>query len=445
MKWFVSLLATIVWASLGAQNTDQKPSVDYRVMIEQESAYDFDLDGLQKSEWIIDSEASLKFSKKVKLFGQLRLYTELADRLEPGRPDYTNYSSFSKPLRLGKKGQLELRELYADLTIGKSYWRVGKQQVVWGEMDGLKILDILNPMSFREFILDDFDDSRIPLWAIKGDIKIGSLNVQAYWSPDITSHHFPSNGGLYGPPILIGEAPSEVSVEMQELKRPGKFFKDSDIGVQVSTMLKGWDVAFNYVYQYDKFPVFKRAFDQGSQTLMVWPTLKRQHLAGGSFGRTVGLFGLRAEMAFLPKKHVMTYEVNNNHGLHRTKQLLSGIAIDYFGISDAILTFQWFADYLKGPSDESLLERKNTTHTLTTMLTKYMMNQRVELEIFGGYRFNEKAMLLDIKTSYLIKDNFKVWIGGDLFTGQNQGLIGSFNNRDRISLGMEWGFQSKSN
>jgi hypothetical protein len=443
MKWLISLSAIIAWASGMAQNTDQKPSLEYRLMIEQESAYDFELEDLQKSEWIIDSEASVKLNKKLKIFCQLRLYSELTDRLEPGRPDFSNYSSFSKPLILGNKGQLELRELYADVVIGKSYWRLGKQQVVWGEMDALKILDILNPMSFREFILDDFDASRIPLWAIKGDIKLGKFNIQPYWSPDITSHHFPSTGGLYSPAFSIGELPLNYGLEIRKLQRPGKFFKDSDFGVQVSAMLKGWDLGFNYTYQYDKMPVFERTLDEATQAVGVQPTLKRQHMLGGSFGKTQGMFGLRVEMAFFPKKYLMTSDISSNRGLYTSKQLLSGVAIDYFGLSDAIVTFQWFAEFIEEVPYELKMARNSMTNTATIMLTKFMMNQRVELETFAGYRFDEKAALVDIKASYLLKDNLKVWIGGDLFTGGDQGFIGSYTNRDRVFIGMEWGLQSK--
>ena len=40
--------------------------------------------------------------------------------------------------------------------LGKSYFTFGKQQVVWGKADVLKVLDVVNPPSFRELILEDF-------------------------------------------------------------------------------------------------------------------------------------------------------------------------------------------------------------------------------------------------------------------------------------------------
>jgi len=55
-----------------------------------------------------------------------------------------------------------------DWLIGNGFaLRLGKQQIVWGETDGLKLLDVMNPQNFREFILDEFEDSRLPLWSVK--------------------------------------------------------------------------------------------------------------------------------------------------------------------------------------------------------------------------------------------------------------------------------------
>jgi len=64
---------------------------------------------------------------------------------------------------------LESWEFYMDLRLKDFDLRVGRQQVVWGEADGLRINDIINPQDFKEFILQDYIDSRIPLWMGKID------------------------------------------------------------------------------------------------------------------------------------------------------------------------------------------------------------------------------------------------------------------------------------
>jgi hypothetical protein len=69
-----------------------------------------------------------------------------------------------------------LRELYIDAVFGDSSdveLRVGKQQVVWGTADGMKLLDIINPTDYREFAQNTMEDSRIPVWMAKLDAAVG--------------------------------------------------------------------------------------------------------------------------------------------------------------------------------------------------------------------------------------------------------------------------------
>jgi hypothetical protein len=66
-----------------------------------------------------------------------------------------------------------LRELYIDTMVGDTEVRVGKQQVVWGTADGIKLLDIINPTDYREFAQNTMEDSRIPVWMVKTDTYIG--------------------------------------------------------------------------------------------------------------------------------------------------------------------------------------------------------------------------------------------------------------------------------
>ncbi|MCB1790928.1 MAG: RNA polymerase-associated protein rapA [Gammaproteobacteria bacterium] len=72
-----------------------------------------------------------------------------------------------------------LRELYVDTSLGGWDLRLGKQQVVWGTADGIKLLDIINPTDFRELNQNAFEDSRIPVWMINAERNIGERgNIQ---------------------------------------------------------------------------------------------------------------------------------------------------------------------------------------------------------------------------------------------------------------------------
>ena len=120
-----------------------------------------------------------------------RLRADTEDLLEPGRANTDAFSDASRPISLGDAGTLEILDFYVEHRTDTSAFRLGKQQIVWGRLDGLKILDLLNPQDFREFILDEFSDSRISLWSAYADISLGDWRAELAVIPDGTGHAIP--------------------------------------------------------------------------------------------------------------------------------------------------------------------------------------------------------------------------------------------------------------
>jgi hypothetical protein len=98
-----------------------------------------------------------------------------------------------------------LRELYVDTKLGDWQFRVGKQQVVWGTADGIKLLDIINPTDFREFNQNTFEDSRIPIWMVKAETNLTDRsNLQLILSQHEENKIPGLNGeGDWGNPFLF--------------------------------------------------------------------------------------------------------------------------------------------------------------------------------------------------------------------------------------------------
>ena len=67
-----------------------------------------------------------------------------------------------------------LREAYVDTTVDDWSIRAGKQQVVWGTADGMKLLDAINPTDYSEMAQNQMEDSRIPVWMINAETDIES-------------------------------------------------------------------------------------------------------------------------------------------------------------------------------------------------------------------------------------------------------------------------------
>ncbi len=96
------------------------------------------------------------------------------------------------------KWQFDIREAYFDFYFKKLplHLRIGKQQVVWGETDGFRMLDRANPLDLSWHFFQElpppgfgFDEIRIPMFMIKAlwDFdQIGNLSqpfLEVYWNP----------------------------------------------------------------------------------------------------------------------------------------------------------------------------------------------------------------------------------------------------------------------
>jgi hypothetical protein len=72
-----------------------------------------------------------------------------------------------------------LREAYVDTQQGDWAIRAGKQQVVWGTADGMKLLDAINPTDYSEMAQNQMEDSRLPVWMINADTDLADgTNLQ---------------------------------------------------------------------------------------------------------------------------------------------------------------------------------------------------------------------------------------------------------------------------
>jgi hypothetical protein len=100
--------------------------------------------------------------------------------------------------RINSKGRNDLafentlREAYVDLALRDLpvSFRLGRQQVIWGESDQFRLMDVINPLDLTWHLQqEDFVNLRIPLWLIKTIVDIGDLGplsnvfTEIVWNP----------------------------------------------------------------------------------------------------------------------------------------------------------------------------------------------------------------------------------------------------------------------
>ena len=86
--------------------------------------------------------------------------------------------------------QTELRELWGEFKLGdRTTWRIGKQQIVWGESDFFHAMDLVHgyDLSWRLFLEGENEEWRKPLWLVstKIDVPEAKGQVHAYVRPGL--------------------------------------------------------------------------------------------------------------------------------------------------------------------------------------------------------------------------------------------------------------------
>ena len=396
----------------------------------------------QKFEGQLTFEWNHGFANNTDLTAITRLSLDTENRLNNDTRKPDNYSNASAPWYRGEHGSLELSELYLDAEWLNAYWRVGKQQVVWGQADGLKVLDVVTPQSFREFILDAFDESRIPLWMINVEIPLGNnSNLQWLWIPDTTYHELAEIGTSFEitSPLRVPAPPVNQTfntVVINEAELPNNELTDSDTGLKYSTFWQGWDITANYFYHYRNFAVPYQRLAQ--QQITITPTYERSHLVGTTASNAFGDFTLRTEIGWFSHSfHVAQFNQSNN-GIEQSEEISSVIGLDWQGLADTFISGQWFQSHL--PNHKSPIIRDKTEHTVSLLAEQTYLNETWTLRLQGIYSVNRGDYLIRPKLSHLLYSQLELWVGADLFAGDNQGLYGQFDEQDRVYFGFELGF-----
>ncbi|MGH7821000.1 MAG: DUF1302 family protein, partial [Candidatus Binatia bacterium] len=70
--------------------------------------------------------------------------------------------------------QNELWNAYAQASAGPLFARLGRQDLSWGETDGFRLLDMIEPLDnrFGFPLVEDLDDRRIPLWMARANVAL---------------------------------------------------------------------------------------------------------------------------------------------------------------------------------------------------------------------------------------------------------------------------------
>jgi len=195
-----------------------------------------------------------------------------------------------------------LREFYINYMHGNWNIRLGKQQIAWGESDGLRLCDIINPLDLsREGPFRDSDEgyetTRIPLLLAKinytfSDIQFGPIyepGVEFVFNPgDIRQNRSPDDS-IWQPHAAL--LPPGITTSIKNDK-PDKQLRHREWGFRLTGNIRETYTSLIFYSGYLHDPIVcSTGFNAGTGTLFVTKEYEKVH----SFGLTASreLYGFR--------------------------------------------------------------------------------------------------------------------------------------------------------
>ena len=344
----------------------------------------------------------------------------------------SNTTDFTPAIQDYYRTYAEVKEAYFLYAADDYDLRIGQQQIVWGKTDGLRLLDIVNPLDMREFLLDDFLDSRMSVAAIR-------LNYYAYlgdsdhefeflFIPDAKTAEFAPRGSRWA--YAMPTPPAGVNLNVAQGNQPSFGFSDAEYGAAWRSNLDGWDVSINYFDGWKDTPAIQKSMSPGLLTLT--PVYQRMQTMGGSVSNAFGVMVLRAETAINFNEIITTSVAPQS-----TTTWNAAVGLDY-SANNWRYSSQIFIRHLQD-WDNTVVEKQDSGFVSLIVSTDYM-NDKLKPEVIVLVSWSDGSSMVRPKVSYEFSDALLGRVGVDLFSGDATDFFGQFDNNDRVYTEIEYTF-----
>jgi hypothetical protein len=349
--------------------------------------------------------------------------------------DVTDY--YPDDVRDNRQAELMLRETYVDIAVGNWDFRVGRQHIIWGEVVGLFVADVVSARDMREFILRDFDWIRTPQWAARAEYFADKFHLEGIWIPYMTYDEIGKPGDDYYPyPVA---PPPGFGSYFRNDDRPSDTLDHSAGGVRLSWLHDGWDTSAFYYTSMNAAPAFAREIVSGPPPAFVYtPVHDRIHQGGLTVSKDFGLGVFKAEAVYTHDGLLETTSLSDADGLVKLDYLDYILGVEFVTESETRLNLQfyqrWFTDY-----DPAIVPDELESGVSAYVSTK-AFHPDVEPELLVMRSLDKDDWLIRAKVSWRFLPNWRVAGGVDVLHGPVEGLIGRYDDSDRVYLELRRSF-----
>jgi hypothetical protein len=339
-----------------------------------------------------------------------------------GRDEFTDdvLDNYEKEIELGET--YVLGSLTDSLDI-----KVGRQIVVWGKSDNIRVTDVLNPLDFREPGLTDIEDLRLPVTMTRLDYYIGHWSLTGIAVHEIRFNKNPEYGSDF--------YPAEIPLPHED--KPKSCVDNTEFAIAVNGIFSGWDISFYWADIYEDMPHMELVSSGPPPLTEMKHT--RLKMYGTAFNIARGNWLLKTEAAYFDGIEYF----NAPNKKYSRMDVLAGV--EYSGFKDTTVSIEAvnrhihnFDKILKQPPDEA----QKDEFQWVVRLTRDFLNETLTLTVLASTygMTGQDGAFQRFCVEYDVTDAFAVNTGLVTYQSGDKAQFRDIGDNDRLFLEFKYSF-----
>jgi hypothetical protein len=345
-------------------------------------------------------------------------------------PVYMSDSFYLPAVQQDQRADFFWRETYLDFSAGPLDFRVGAQNIVWGDVVGFFVADVVSPRDLRQFLLPSFDIIRAPQWAVRAEYFKGDSHLELVWIPYPSYDNVGKPGSDFYPVRLPSPTTPAQAAPFLDPQKPAQTLANSNYGIRGNTLVAGWDLALFYYKSYSRSPTFYTLpGPSAALPVVVQPLYDRIWQVGGTLNKDLGQLVLHAEGVYTDGQSYASTDPAAPQGVLPRNTFDWVVGTDFTLPHDVKLNVQLFQRLYDHSASTLVVQTGDfgVTAQLAGKITAAWEPQLLWIQTFGG-----GGALIRPRLNWYPAKNTAFGFGVDIFTGADSGVFGRYNNRDRV-------------
>ena len=350
-------------------------------------------------------------------------------------------SDYSAQVLSTYENEFDIGDAYIQGRLSDSWdLKLGRQVIVWGFADNLRVLDVIDPLDNLEPGLADVEDLRRPIGALRLDHFFGpwQLNLVA-----ITEQRF-SRNPPFGSDYYPVTDPAGNAVDYRDIK-PRDFDNTTGAAALIGHF-SGWDLSFNAATLYQDQAHLDASGAASQQAAVLRHS--RYQLLGFGVQVSRGSFLFKQEAAMLNNVRLTTIPAMAPPATQDTRQYHALLGMEYFGLRNSSLSIELAARKIQHFSDDLARSGYRRVSSETALrLSRDFFNEQLRLHAIAVL-FNQDGKIWDSSGGAIYRISAEYELGSGLTTGAGVAIYQAgdqvpFNvahDNDRLFGDLTWAF-----